>query len=400
MKALIVSHYYHPEIGAAASRITYMAEGLHQQGAEVDVLTCLPNYPKGRIFDGYRGCFFKREAINGVNVFMCWSFASVSKSPLIRMLCMLSFSITLWNFAFRRKLVKSYDLVIIQSPPILVGFSSLLLFKKLYKRKVILNISDLWPTSAIELGAMHKGGLAHRFLCWVERYLYKNVNAIQGQSNEILQHVQQLEPAKPLFLYRNLQHAPMPQSGTVAERRPLRIVYAGLLGVAQDILGLIQTINFKELGAEFHIYGEGNQSQQIKAYTSATDTGAFYHGMLPKSEMKQVLAQYHVSIVPLLVRIQGAVPSKIFDLISQGIPVLFCGGGEGADIVQEYHLGLTSQPGDMDQLKKHIHAFAQMDDSTYAHYRECCLKASAEVFSFDKQMQAYHQFVCRIHEAH
>ena len=61
MRVLIVSPSYLPEIGAAPSRITNMAEGLSGLGIKVDVLTCLPNYPKGRIFDGYRGAFSKTE---------------------------------------------------------------------------------------------------------------------------------------------------------------------------------------------------------------------------------------------------------------------------------------------------------------------------------------------------
>ena len=64
MKILIVSFYYSPELGAAPSRITNMAEGLKSQGAEVDVLTCLPNYPQGQIFEGYRGRLSKKEKIN------------------------------------------------------------------------------------------------------------------------------------------------------------------------------------------------------------------------------------------------------------------------------------------------------------------------------------------------
>jgi hypothetical protein len=68
-KVLIVSFYYTPEIGAAASRIANMAEGLQRQGLSVDVLTCLPNYPRGRIFEGYRGCYSKKETINGINVY-------------------------------------------------------------------------------------------------------------------------------------------------------------------------------------------------------------------------------------------------------------------------------------------------------------------------------------------
>ena len=68
MRVLIVSPSYLPEIGAAPSRITNMAEGLSGLGIKVDVLTCLPNYPKGRIFDGYRGAFSKTEDVNGIQV--------------------------------------------------------------------------------------------------------------------------------------------------------------------------------------------------------------------------------------------------------------------------------------------------------------------------------------------
>ena len=71
MRVLIVSPSYLPEIGAAPSRITNMAEGLSGLGIKVDVLTCLPNYPKGRIFDGYRGAFSKTEDVNGITVFVC-----------------------------------------------------------------------------------------------------------------------------------------------------------------------------------------------------------------------------------------------------------------------------------------------------------------------------------------
>ena len=67
MRILIVSFYYAPELGAAPSRITNLAEGLKSQGAEVEVLTCLPNYPKGRIFEGYRHRIRKTEIINGIN---------------------------------------------------------------------------------------------------------------------------------------------------------------------------------------------------------------------------------------------------------------------------------------------------------------------------------------------
>lgn len=112
MKILIVSFYYSPELGAAPSRITNMAEGLKSQGAEVDVLTCLPNYPQGQIFEGYRGRLSKKEKINGINVYRYWTYATVSKNPFKRAVSMMSFATMLWLFAFKIKKIQGYDRVI------------------------------------------------------------------------------------------------------------------------------------------------------------------------------------------------------------------------------------------------------------------------------------------------
>lgn len=135
MRVLIVSPSYLPEIGAASSRITNMAEGLSGLGIKVDVLTCLPNYPKGRIFDGYRGAFSKTEDVNGITVFRYWTYASISRRPLVRLASMCAFATTLWCFALKRKRIKSYDKVIIQTPPVLAAASAMLLFRCCYRKR-------------------------------------------------------------------------------------------------------------------------------------------------------------------------------------------------------------------------------------------------------------------------
>ena len=394
MKILIVSFYYPPEIGAAPSRISNMAEALCERGAQVDVLTCLPNYPKGQIFDGYRHCFSKRESLGGVTVFRYWVYASVSKNPIVRMLGMLSFSLTLWVFGLKFRRVKTYDRVIVQTPPLMVGFSAVLLFRCLYRRMTLLNISDLWPMSAVELGAVKKGSLYYKVLAAMERFIYRHATAYQGQSQEIINHVEDFGFGKPHFLYRNLQKSlPIQNPNASPDRTCLRLVYAGLLGVAQDILGMIEHIDFKELGAELHIYGGGNQAKAIEAYTKAHDCGVFCHGYQPKDEITRILSSFHASIVPLAVSIKGAVPSKIFDLLPHGTPILFCGGGEGEHIVTSYGFGITSAPGDYEALKENILKLKSMSDADYLSMRKTCQDASRGEFSFDIQMQRYYKFL-------
>ena len=108
--------------------------------------------------------------------------------------------------------------------------------------------------------------------------------------------------------------------------------------MAQNILELIERIDFKGMGAELHLFGGGNQALEIEDYVRTHDKGVFYHGSLPKERMREELTRYHASIIPLTVRIRGAVPSKLFDLLPLGVPILFCGGGEGEEIVKENQL--------------------------------------------------------------
>ena len=393
MKVLILSFYYEPELGAAPSRITNLAKGLKASGADVDVLTCLPNYPKGKVFDGYRGRFSMKETIDGIDVYRYWTYATVSKNPFKRVLAMTSYAVTMWRFAFKRKLIKSYDRIIVQSPPIMVSVSAVLLFRKLFGKNVILNISDLWPGSAVELGFVRKGSLTYKVLASLERFIYRNSSSIMGQSQEILQHVRSMFPQKRMFCYLNLQ----PQSGApvVTKERgdKLKIVYAGLFGVAQNMLSLLKSIDFTSMGVEMHLYGGGNQIDDILSYISGGDKNIFYHGYVSKQQINEELKQYDLSIIPLAAHIYGAVPSKIFDLLPAGIPVLFSGSGEGARIVAENGFGLVSKYGDYAALEKNLKTFVEMPVEEYSRYVENCLKAAANEYSFSKQIEEFFKFM-------
>lgn len=394
MKILVISFYYPPEIGAAPSRVSNMVEGLQKEGAEVEVLTCLPNYPKGRIFEGYRHCLKRCETINGIKIYRYWTYSSVSKRPLARLMAMLVFSMALWLFGLRVRKVRSYDRVIIQSPPLMVGYSAMLLFGCLYRKITVLNISDLWPTSAVELGAIKKDSYYYKCLAMMERFIYRNAFVYQAQSQEIIDHIEAFGFKKPHFLYRNLQPTPVVVNQSCnADRTCIRLVYAGLLGVAQDILGMIQHIDFQRLGAELHIYGGGNQAEAIEAYAKTHNCSVYCHGYKPKEEITRLLGSFHASIVPLIVEIKGAVPSKIFDLLPHGTPVLFCGGGEGERIVSNHGLGLVSPPGNYNALSQNIIKLKKLSDADYLSLRNRCFEASEKEFSFTEQIKRYYRFL-------
>lgn len=387
MKVLIVTERYWPEVGAAPSRLANMAEGMTKHGLEVDVLTSLPNYPKGEIFDGYKNCMSKTEVRNGVKLFRYWLYATVSRNPLARILNMFSFAVMIWLFMFRFNKIKSYDRVIIQTPTLVVAASAMLLFKKLYGKTVILNVSDIWPLTAVDMGAIKEGSRSFRFLSMLERFLYRNSDGILGQSQEILEHIKGFKNKGNLFLYRNLQHYELSESYK-AKNAALKVVFSGMLGVAQDVAGIVKNIPFKDLGVEFHIFGGGKQLEEIQNWISENPDGNVYaHGFIPKEEISKRLQEMDVSIVPLATRIRGAVPSKIYDTLPQGLPILFCGGGEGADFIGGNNLGLVSDPGDYDALQENIKTFSEMTNEEFEKIRTKCFEISKTQLNFEKQMK-------------
>lgn len=406
MRILLVAERYWPEVGAAPSRLANMAEGLKRHGCEVDVLTSLPNYPKGKIYDGYRGRLCRHEVHGGVDVFRYWIYATVSRNAVARALNMFSFAAMIWLYAFRCRRIRKYDFVVIQTPTLVVAKSAMVLFKGLYGRKCILNVSDIWPLTAVDIGAMAMGSRSWKYMEGLEDYLYRKADGVFGQSEEILNHIrckmtggaqndtdgvlgsEMWKEDGKFFLYRNLQTYDL-SGGAKRRGAPLRMVFSGMLGVAQDVAGIVRNLPWREMGVEFHIFGGGKQLEEIQAWIAANpDCGVFAHGFVPKEEIAARLREMDASIVPLATRIRGAFPSKVFDILPQGLPVLFCGGGEGAKFVASRQVGFVSDPGDYAALRANVERLRDMPAEAFRAMSARCLDVSRSELDFEAQMAA------------
>jgi hypothetical protein len=257
---LIISHYYPPEMGAASNRIYQLANGL-KDNFSVTVVTPLPNYPEGRLFPGYRGKIKEQRLEKGITVKRLWIFPSKSKNKFVRLLSMLSYSISLALYFAFHSLPKK---VIIQSPPLLVAFTSVFFLRSKH-RQLILNVSDLWPDAGLDLGALKKGKL-YSLLKKIESFNYRNAQLVLGQSEEILAHVTKITTRPKTLLYRNFPTENLLELSETSGSDPstLKLVYAGLLGVAQGLLRLCEELNFK--GVELHIYGAGPEQAALENF--------------------------------------------------------------------------------------------------------------------------------------
>ena len=384
-KILIITNYYPPEKGAASNRIEQLALQLHDNNYEVSVVCPLANYPKGELFEGYKKKFWFNENIKNIAVKRLWIYPSVSKNIFVRLLSILSFST---NLFFYLLFAKTPNKVVVQSPPLLLSFISIMILK-LKRKKIILNVSDLWPLAAIELNALKKDSFSHKISLFMERFIYDNASVILGQSNEIISHIKIICPQKKCFLYQNFpKHESNIFELELNEKQPIRIFYAGLLGVAQGVLNLCENIKIDNLNLELHIFGDGAERKMLQEFIKTNaNSKIYFHGMLDRQELHEQLKTMDIAIVPLKTRIYGSVPSKIFEYTALGFPVLYCGGGEGGTIVSDNNLGWVANVGDFETLNNCLAKIANLDKNHLFDYKKAVFETSKKTFNLDSQMK-------------
>lgn len=382
---LIISNYYPPEKGAAANRIEQMALQLQKNDYAVTVLCPLGNYPKGEIFPEYKGKFSVTENQKGIRVKRLWIYPSNSKNIVKRLISILSFSTFLVLFLLFKKTPKK---VIVQSPPLLLSFLSVAILS-LKRKKIILNVSDLWPLAAIELNALKAGSFSHKISLFMEHFIYKKATLLLGQSQEILDHIHTSFPDKKGYLYRNFPDHAVANLELVTTQEPtIKIFYAGLLGVAQGVFDLCRTIELTGTRIELHIFGDGAEKNEIENYLNAhPEQPIFFHGMMERSALHDTLKRFDIAIVPLTTRIYGSVPSKIFEYGSLGFPILYFGGGEGENIVLENNMGWVVPVGDYDALNAQLKAIDLLSKEKLGEMKSNIFTQAKQTFDIEKQVK-------------
>jgi glycosyltransferase involved in cell wall biosynthesis len=262
------------------------------------------------------------------------------------------------------------DFLMVESPPLFLGpTAAYLAFGK--RCKLIFNVSDLWPESAVELGVIERNSLPHRAAAALERWCYGRAWLVTGQSRTILEQIERTSPGTSTFHLSNgcdtLRFGA--SFATAAARRELApeadrfvVLYAGLHGLAQ---GLGQILDAAELlrdlpQVSFVLIGDGPEKSALIADARRRNLGnVHFKDPVPPGEVPELLASADVLVVTLKQDILGAVPSKIYESMASEKPLVLVAGGEAAAIVQAAG-GIVVAPGDCQGL---AHAIRELHGS-------------------------------------
>jgi glycosyltransferase involved in cell wall biosynthesis len=354
MRIGLLTQYYPPEIGAPQARLSALVHSLKERGHEAFVLTGQPNYPTGRLYPGYRG-FFARDVIDEVPILRSWIFPTRSASGLRRLASYLSFSLSALISGTLR--LPRVDYLITESPPLFLAPVGYLL-AKLKGARWILNVSDLWPEVWEKLGL----GVPRPFIRAaqaIERFCYRRAWLVTGQTRGILEGVSKSSPKTYTRYFPNgvdtslFSATPVPSSGSRSrEDRRCTFAYAGLHGVAQGLDQLLAAVaRLGDLDIEVVFVGDGPEKGALmeRAQRLALRSVRFLDP-IEHREVPGLLANADVALVPLRLALEEAVPSKLYEAMAAGLPVLLVSVGEAERLLTEARAGLTVAPGDTHAL--------------------------------------------------
>lgn len=373
MKILILTQYYPPEIGAPQNRLHELAVRLKEKGVEIEVLTALPNYPQMTIHSEYKNGRIKKEFIDAIPVHRSWIYVSKSKGILSRLLIYFSF---VWSSYWRGRKIGNFDFLLVESPPLFLGYSAMLLSKKM-KAKLIFNVSDLWPESAQKLGLVTNKSLL-KLAYNLERKCYLRSTLITGQTQGIIDDIERRFPSSKVYWLPNGVNLDYynPDHFTNADFRfknnfantDLLIFYGGILGYAQGLEVILKAAKLLEgkNHIKFIIQGTGPEKEKLLnlKQTLALEN-VYFFDPVSKSEMPNVLMGIDIALIPLknLPLFQGAIPSKVFEALAMKKPVLLGVDGEARKhFVDSAKAGLYFIPEDENDLVTKINYLAANPD--------------------------------------
>lgn len=369
MKILILTQYYPPEIGAPQNRLHELAVRLKANNIEVDVLTAMPNYPKMEVFEAYRGGKIKSELIDGIQVYRSGIYVSKSKGIIARLLNYFSF---VWTSYWRGRKLGKYDFLLVESPPLFLGYSAMALSKKL-KAKLIFNVSDLWPESAEKLDIVTNKTLL-KFAYNLEAKCYHRASLITGQTQGIVDNIKERFPSKRVYWLPNGVDVSFydPQNYEAIgfrekynfKKDDILFFYGGILGHAQGLQTVVRAAEIvkENPSIQLILQGSGPEKEDLENLNKSLQLkNVHFLPPVPKSEMPNILKEVDVALVPLrkLELFQGAIPSKIFEALAMEKPLLLGVEGEAKrHFIEKAHAGLSFEPENEIDLANKMQQFA------------------------------------------
>jgi glycosyltransferase involved in cell wall biosynthesis len=369
MHLLFLTDNFPPEVNAPASRTFEHAQHWVAAGHRVTVITCAPNFPAGKVYDGYRNWLWQREEMAGIEVIRVWSYIAANDGFARRIADYVSYMMMAIVAAL---FVRRVDLVVATSPQFFTAVAGWVV-GGLKRRPWIFELRDIWPESIRAVGAMEQS----RLLDWLERlelFLYRRAAAVVAVTHSFRRNLIErgIDPAK-IHVVSNgadlTSYQPCAKDAALEQALGLQgkfvAGYIGTMGMAHGLDTLLDAAAQLQTEPDcgdirILLLGNGAEKDALKDRAAREGIGnILFIDSVPKQDVSRYWSLLDISIIhlkrnPLFTTV---IPSKLFEAMAMGIPVLHGVEGESADIVARYGVGTLFEPENADALAQHLRAW-------------------------------------------
>jgi len=386
MKILFITDNFPPEVNAPATRTyEHINEWIKNKDVEVTVITCFPNFPHGRVYEGYKNKLYQVENLDGIRVIRVWSYITKNSGFVKRVMDYISFAFS----SFIAGLFVKTDIIIATSPQFFTTWSGCALgFLK--RKSWIFELRDLWPESIKTVGAMKQGKMIE-ILEKIEIFLYKNSTKVISVTDsfkenlisrgidknkiEVITNGANLELFYPRDKNINLLNKLNLQDKFI-------FGYIGTHGMAHSLDFIINSIaEIKDKNIHFLFVGDGAMKEKIIGIANNLNLkNVTFLEPIKKEEVPKYLSIVDVSLVPLKKSdtFKTVIPSKIFESCAMQKPILLGVEGESKRIIERYNAGICFEPENKNDFLDKI----SLIKKEYQNYKSGCEKLAND---FDRK---------------
>ena len=399
MKILFFSHYFPPEGNAPATRVFQMGRRWVRAGHEVQVITCAPNVPAGKIYDGYRNRPIQHETVEGIRVTRIWTFLAPNKGSVRRSLNYISY---LFSAGLAGLFTRNPDLIIATTPQFFCGWTGALV-ARLRRVPFVLEVRDLWPESIVAVNAM-KPGLAIRFLGWLEQKLYAAAGLIvtvgDGYRSRLIERG--VPSSKIAVITNGVDREtlkPGARDESLREKFGLAgkfvCAYVGTIGMACGLDVVLRAATLlKQQGRNditFLLVGDGAVRDELQDQATGQELdNIIFAGLQPKPLIPALLATSDACLVHLRKQdlFQSVLPSKLFEAAAMARPVILGVQGSAASLLTDMNGGICIEPENEEELCSAVARLSD-DPSLARRMGESACRHVQEHFDLDRLASDY-----------
>ncbi len=365
MNIVLITDSYPPEIRSASHLMQEMAEELRNRGHKITVLT---SYPQYNLADDFAGRQFEEHSFeNDIEVIRIRTLPHHKVNFIVRGISQLTMP-NLFFYKFKKYCRKKPDIVLVYSPPLPLAIAGKKIKEK-YRAKFILNIQDIFPQNAVDLGVLKSTALIS-FFERIEKAVYKSADVITAHSegNQDFLTGTKKVPSCKVFTLHNWVDVSLFSglNGNGKYRKDFGLenkfvfLFAGVIGPSQNLDLIIEAANRLKDYSEicFLFVGDGTEKEKLKRMKEAYGLkNIIFQPFVSKEAYPRLVRDSDVGLICLSsMNKTPVVPGKLLGYMAAGIPVVAFLNREsdGHDIIKKAECGYSAFSDDIENMKNII----------------------------------------------